>query len=313
MIRTISGVYRAESASAADAKVQAVLDATEKFEEEEGRRPRILVAKMGQDGHDRGQKVVVTAFADMGFDVDVGPLFSTPEEVAQQAVDADVHIVGVISLAAGHLTLLPALKAALAEQGRPDIMVVIGGVIPPDDVPDAQGDGRGRGVPARHRHRRVRAGPAGQAVGAELRPPSGRRAVDVPALVAGIRDGQRAAVSRAITLVESSRPDHRAAARELLTELASPDARRPRSGSASPGCPGVGKSTFIEALGGNLTAAGHRVGVLAVDPSSVRTGGSVLGDKTRMARLSVDPDAYIRPSPAAGTLGGRRPGHQRRR
>ncbi|MBD8868659.1 methylmalonyl-CoA mutase [Nocardioides donggukensis] len=135
VIRTISGVYRDESAQAADGKLQAVLDATERFEEEEGRRPRILVAKMGQDGHDRGQKVVVTAFADMGFDVDVGPLFSTPEEVAQQAVDADVHIIGVSSLAAGHLALLPALRSALAELDRPDIMVVIGGVIPPDDVP----------------------------------------------------------------------------------------------------------------------------------------------------------------------------------
>jgi methylmalonyl-CoA mutase len=114
--------------------VAEVLEATEAFEAEEGRRPRILVAKMGQDGHDRGQKVVVTAFADLGFDVDVGPLFSTPEEVAQQAIDADVHIVGVSSLAAGHLTLLPALKQALADLGRPDIMVVIGGVIPPDDV-----------------------------------------------------------------------------------------------------------------------------------------------------------------------------------
>ena len=141
-----------------------MLDATEEFEEDEGRRPRILVAKMGQDGHDRGQKVVVTAFADMGFDVDVGPLFSTPEEVAQQAVDADVHIVGVSSLAAGHLTLLPALKQALADQGRPDIMIVIGGVIPPDDVPTLQGDGCGRGVPARHRHRRVRARPAREAL-----------------------------------------------------------------------------------------------------------------------------------------------------
>ncbi len=90
---------------------------------------------MGQDGHDRGQKVVVTAFADLGFDVDVGPLFSTPEEVAQQAVDADVHIVGVSSLAAGHLTLVPALKQALADAGRPDLMIVVGGVIPPDDVP----------------------------------------------------------------------------------------------------------------------------------------------------------------------------------
>ena len=133
VIRTISGVYRSEAGKAGN--VAKVLEATEEFEAAEGRRPRILVAKMGQDGHDRGQKVIVTAFADMGFDVDVGPLFSTPEEVAQQAVDADVHIVGVSSLAAGHLTLLPQLKAALAEQGRDDIMVVIGGVIPPDDVP----------------------------------------------------------------------------------------------------------------------------------------------------------------------------------
>ncbi|WP_341228775.1 methylmalonyl-CoA mutase [Nocardioides salarius] len=137
VIRTISGVFRDESASAGEggSLVTQVLEATEEFEEAEGRRPRILVAKMGQDGHDRGQKVIVSAFADMGFDVDVGPLFSTPEEVAQQAVDADVHIVGVSSLAAGHLALLPALREALAEQGRPDIMVVIGGVIPPDDVP----------------------------------------------------------------------------------------------------------------------------------------------------------------------------------
>jgi methylmalonyl-CoA mutase len=134
-IRTISGVFRDEAGEAGGTLVKQVLDATAEFAEAEGRRPRILVAKMGQDGHDRGQKVIVSAFADMGFDVDVGPLFSTPEEVAQQAVDNDVHIVGVSSLAAGHLTLLPALKQALAEAGRDDIMVVIGGVIPPDDVP----------------------------------------------------------------------------------------------------------------------------------------------------------------------------------
>ena len=137
-IRTISGVFRdeaAQSTSSGASLVQEVLDATEQFAQAAGRRPRILVAKMGQDGHDRGQKVVVSAFADMGFDVDVGPLFSTPEEVAQQAVDADVHLVGVSSLAAGHLSLVPALKQALADHGRPDIMVVVGGVIPPDDVP----------------------------------------------------------------------------------------------------------------------------------------------------------------------------------
>ena len=105
----------------------------DEFARAEGRRPRILVAKMGQDGHDRGQKVIATAFADLGFDVDVGPLFQTPAEVARQAVEADVHIVGVSSLAAGHLTLVPALRAELAEAGRPDIMIVVGGVIPPGD------------------------------------------------------------------------------------------------------------------------------------------------------------------------------------
>jgi LAO/AO transport system kinase len=135
---------------------------------------------------------------------------------------------------------------------------------------------------------------------------AGRR-VDIPALVEGVRGQNRAAVSRAITLVESSKRDHRVAARELLTELGGLD-RRDGKGPAVrvgiSGVPGVGKSTFIEALGSRLTAAGHRVGVLAVDPSSVRTGGSVLGDKTRMARLSADPGAYIRPSPSAGTLGG---------
>ncbi|WP_210440131.1 methylmalonyl Co-A mutase-associated GTPase MeaB [Nocardioides xinjiangensis] len=129
------------------------------------------------------------------------------------------------------------------------------------------------------------------------------RPVDVAALVEGVRLGRRADVSRAITLVESSRVEHRAAARELLTELAA-TGLPPATRVGVSGVPGVGKSTFIEGLGTRLTAAGHRVGVLAVDPSSVRTGGSVLGDKTRMAALSVDPSAFIRPSPSAGTLGG---------
>jgi methylmalonyl-CoA mutase len=130
-IRTIAGVYRDELGKTKN--VSAATELVEKFAEADGRRPRILVAKMGQDGHDRGQKVIATAFADIGFDVDVGSLFSTPEEVARQAADNDVHVVGVSSLAAGHLTLVPALRDALAEVGRPDIMVVVGGVIPPDD------------------------------------------------------------------------------------------------------------------------------------------------------------------------------------
>jgi methylmalonyl-CoA mutase len=131
-IRTISGVYMEEAGTGVDA-IERARAATDAFATEHGRRPRILMAKMGQDGHDRGQKVLATAFADLGFDVDVGPLFQTPGEVARQAVEADVHVVGVNSLAAGHLTLVPELRAELAAQGRDDIMIVVGGVIPPQD------------------------------------------------------------------------------------------------------------------------------------------------------------------------------------
>jgi methylmalonyl-CoA mutase len=130
-IRTISGVYR-EEAGQLNA-IERVRSATARFAADHGRRPRILMAKMGQDGHDRGQKVVATAFADLGFDVDVGPLFQTPAEVARQAVEADVHVVGVNSLAAGHLTLVPALRDELARAGREDILIVVGGVVPPQD------------------------------------------------------------------------------------------------------------------------------------------------------------------------------------
>jgi methylmalonyl-CoA mutase len=132
-IRTIAGVYRDEVGVGNITPLAKATELVEKFAEADGRRPRILVAKMGQDGHDRGQKVIATAFADIGFDVDVGSLFSTPEEVARQAADNDVHVVGVSSLAAGHLTLVPALRDALAQVGRPDIMIVVGGVIPPGD------------------------------------------------------------------------------------------------------------------------------------------------------------------------------------
>ena len=130
--RVISGVYSAE-AGAASKEVERVRRMCAAFEEVDGRRPRILVCKMGQDGHDRGQKVIASAFADLGFDVDLGPLFATPDEAARQAVENDVHIVGVSSLAAGHLTLVPDLTAALEKEGRGDIMIVVGGVIPPAD------------------------------------------------------------------------------------------------------------------------------------------------------------------------------------
>jgi methylmalonyl-CoA mutase len=129
--RTIAGVYLAESANGEEFKKARRM--VEEFEREEGRRPRILVAKMGQDGHDRGAKVIATAFADIGFDVDVGPLFQTPREVARFAMDSDVHVVGVSSLAAGHKTLVPQLIDELRTLSRDDILVVVGGVIPPQD------------------------------------------------------------------------------------------------------------------------------------------------------------------------------------
>jgi methylmalonyl-CoA mutase len=134
-VQMVQGVYRSETMSGTEGQdaIERVRARTAAFAEATGRRPRILVAKMGQDGHDRGQKVIATAFADLGFDVDVGPLFQTPEESARQAVENDVHVVGLSSLAAGHLTLVPELRDALASLGRGDIRVVVGGVIPPGD------------------------------------------------------------------------------------------------------------------------------------------------------------------------------------
>ena len=131
-IQAISGVYLAESGPAAEAN-ERVMAMTRAFAENEGQRPRILVAKMGQDGHDRGQKIIASAFADLGFDVRIGPLFATPEEVAAQAAESKAHIVGVSSLAAGHLALVPALKKALGKAGMGEAMIVVGGVIPEQD------------------------------------------------------------------------------------------------------------------------------------------------------------------------------------
>ncbi len=130
-IKSLSGVYKREVGM--NEGVTRVLKLVGDFEQDEGRRPRILVAKIGQDGHDRGQKVIASAFADLGFDVDIGPLFATPGEAARQAVENDVHVIGVSSLAAGHLTLVPEVKAELEKQGRGDIMIVVGGVVPPQD------------------------------------------------------------------------------------------------------------------------------------------------------------------------------------
>ena len=297
-IRIISGVYAQGEAGESRSPGGAVAE----FAAEEGRQPRILVAKMGQDGHDRGQKVIATGFADLGFDVDVGPLFPTPAEVARQAVEADVHVVGVSSLAAGHLTLVPELRAELARLERPDIMVVVGGVIPPAGRPPRLHEmgaaavfGPGTVIAERGHGPAGRSStPCGDGVDGprSRRPGWSQRALDGPA---------RRWPGRSPWSSRTRRPP-RAGRRRLLVGAG------PRAGDAHrvgiTGVPGVGKSTFIEALGTRLTGAGHRVAVLAVDPSSTRTGGRILGDKTRMARPGRRRDAYVRPSPRAGTLGG---------
>jgi methylmalonyl-CoA mutase len=138
-IDSIAGVYGGEMGGSVE--VTRVRDRAREFEKRTGRRPRILVAKLGQDGHDRGQKIVASALADLGFDVDIGALFRTPEETAREAVENDVHVVGVSSLAAGHLALVPALRAALAARGRGDILVIVGGVVPPQDHAALRGAG----------------------------------------------------------------------------------------------------------------------------------------------------------------------------
>jgi len=129
--QTISGVYSQEAMN--NSQFEEACQLAQKYESLEGRRPRILVAKMGQDGHDRGAKVIATSFADIGFDVDIGPLFQTPEEVAQQAIENDVHLVGVSSLAGSHKTLIPELIESLKKRGRGDIRVILGGIVPPKD------------------------------------------------------------------------------------------------------------------------------------------------------------------------------------
>ena len=299
--QSVSGVYGA--AFAEDGMWEKLQSDIEAFAAEEGRRPRIMVAKLGQDGHDRGAKVVATAFADLGFDVDIGPLFQTPEEAATQAIENDVHAVGVSTLAAGHKTLVPALIDALRKQGAHDVIVFVGGVVPQQDYAmlEAAGAagiyGPGTAIPfcaadvlAKIRARAVRCH-GKHSFGANAR--DSWPACARPTAACWPRRSR-----------SPSRParDHQALAREVMAELLPHTGRALRMGIT--GSPGVGKSTLIEALGLHLVGLGRRVAVLAVDPSSSISGGSVLGDKTRMENLARHPAAFIRPSPTSGTLGG---------
>ncbi len=224
----VTGVY-ARQVGDSESAIQEVHTKVEAFLKREGRRPRILIAKLGQDGHDRGQQVVASGFADLGFDVDVGPLFQTPEEAARAAVDNDVHIVGASSLAAGHLTLIPALKKALADRGRGDILIVAGGVIPPQDYDELYADGVsaifGPGTvisesatkllelladALRNRRDDRRADGIGFTHDFALDPPPAQDAtrLTLADYTDGVLGWNRSILPRAITLIESNRPDH---------------------------------------------------------------------------------------------------------
>ncbi len=294
--RCLSGVYTSEFGDSE--MIDAVRKRTDEFLEKEGRRPRILVTKMGQDGHDRGVKVIATAYSDLGFDVDISPMFQTPDEAAKMAVENDVHIVGVSSLAASHKILVPELIEALKKEGGEDILVVVGGVIPPKDYDFLYDAGAvvvgifGPGTPIIDSAKKI------------LDVLEQKKMIfrDPSEYVQGVLKQDRRILSKPITLIESSLPSHQKLARIIIDHLLPYTGKGVRLGIT--GVPGVGKSCFIENFGMDLVKKDHRLAVLAIDPSSQRSGGSIMADKTRMEMLSLDDRAFIRPSPSGGTLGG---------
>ena len=310
----VSGVYAAayDSAEGWDQLKREIAA----FADAEGRRPRVMIAKLGQDGHDRGAKVVASAFADLGFDVDIGPLFQTAEECARQAIENDVHAVGVSTLAAGHKTLVPAIIEALKAQGArrhrrlrrrrdPARRTTTSSTTPASRASTGRAR-RSRRAPrtSSSRFKRGRCH--------DLRRDAGDRRCCAPAdqslscerarRASGER--QRRAVAKAITLLESTRADHRERADALLAALAGAG-RAVRCASASRACPASASRPSSRRSACELIGQGHRVAVLAVDPSVERlrrldprrqdAHGAALGRHER---------AFVRPSPSGGTLGG---------
>ena len=289
------------------------------FARQEGRALRILVAKMGQDGHDRGAKVIATAFADLGFDVDIGPLFQTPREVARHAVENDVHVLGVSTLAGGHKTLIPEVIQELRALGRDDILVVVGGVIPPQDYEYL-----------------YNAGAAGVFGPGTVIPKAAQKIVETLMAERGGLKASPGPAARKLRMTTSSRrrrlsldrvhlrhragrPGHprparshssRASWRRTRTwpRTSSSAACRGRAGRAASGSPACRAPARAPSSrpSAPTSRAGSRetVAVLSIDPSSPISGGSILGDKTRMERLATDDRAFIRPSPSRGHLGG---------
>jgi methylmalonyl-CoA mutase cobalamin-binding domain/chain len=300
----------------------------------EGRRPRIMIAKLGQDGHDRGAKVVATAFADLGFDIDVGPLFQTPEEAARLAIENDVHAIGCSSLAAGHKTLVPALIKALKDQGADDIIVFAGGVIPAQDY-DTCSSRRRQGIFGPGTRSRIRPQGAGRDPQGSRPPPSKWRRhrmtpvagelflLALSVLSRNRKEGCRpqgalvrtptcdwpwSTARRQSGAGQDHHPDRIDPRRSSAARAEGAGALLPHTGKAIrvgiSGVPGAGKSTFIEALGLYLIERGHKLAVLAVDPSSSVPAAPSSATRRAWSCCASATEAFIRPSPSAGSLGG---------
>lgn len=268
---------------------------TDKFARKEGRRPRILVTGMDPKGSDRTTERVASSISELGFDVDISLIKQTPHEIARMAIENDVHLICISSPGNVDSTLVLQLTDALKAERGEEILIIVGGEIPPEDHNSFHHAGAA-GVFNINRLVVDFTNWIGQVeVGMEI-------SEDGQYYIKGIIEQDRRIIAKAISLIESSLTAHQEIAKAVI------DALLPRTGKALrigiSGVPGVGKSTFIESFGMKLIEQGYRLAVLAVDPSSSRSSGSIMGDKTRMERLSVEPGVFIRPSPSGDTLGG---------
>lgn len=268
---------------------------TDKFARKEGRRPRTLVTGMGLKGNDRTTERVASLISELGFDVDISLIKQTPHEIARMAVENDVHLICISTPGDLDSTLVVRLTDALKAERGEEILIIVGGEIPPEDH-DSLYHAGAAGVFNTNRLFVDFANWIGQVeIGMEI-------SKDGEYYIKGILEQDRRIIAKAISLMESSLTAHQKIAKAVI------DALLPRTGKALrigiSGVPGAGKSTFIESFGMQLIEQGYRVAVLAVDPSSSRSSGSIMGDKTRMERLSLEPGVFIRPSPSGDTLGG---------
>lgn len=282
--------------SSLDSKPLVLIKATiDDLDRKEGRRPRMLVTGMDQKGHDRTTKWLASSFSEMGFDVDISLIKQTPHEVAKAAVENDVGFICVSSPGSVNPSLLSRLSNSLKAKSREDTLIIVGGNIPSEDHQALYQSGASKVFDVNQPAVNF-ANWLGQVEsGTEISQDGGY-------YVKGVMGQDRSIIAKAITLIESALPSHQITAKTVIDTLLPFTGKALRIGIS--GVPGVGKSSFIESFGMMLTEKGYRVAVLAVDPSSSRSGGSIMGDKTRMERLSVEPNVFIRPSPSGGTLGG---------